>query len=89
MKLSKIFVIFLFVIISFNNNLNAQWEETSGPPNVEITSSLASFITNYGDTNLYAGTYVGGIFLSTNSGNNWNSIVGNWDNDNGGFTKKI
>ena len=88
MKLLEFYLLLFSLIILNGYLLNAQWEETSGPPHVEITSSLASFITDSGDTNLYAGINAGGIFLSTNNGDSWKSIVENWDYHNGGFTKK-
>ena len=68
MKLLEFYLLLFSLIILNSYLLNAQWEETSGPPHVEITSSLASFITDSGDTNLYAGTDVGGIFLQLTMG---------------------
>ncbi|MFZ0456492.1 MAG: T9SS type A sorting domain-containing protein [Ignavibacteriaceae bacterium] len=88
MKLLQFYLLLFSLLILNNYMLNAQWEETNGPPYIEITSSLATIITDSGDTNLYSGTYVGGVFLSTNSGDSWKNSVGNWDNNNGGFTKK-
>lgn len=85
-KVSKVIVIILLLVF---NTTRAQWEQTNGPLDVERTSSLAVLITNSGDTNLYAGTYEGGIFLSTNNGNEWESLVGeNWNTNTGSFTKK-
>jgi hypothetical protein len=85
------YTLFLMVLIFIwfaSSAIEAQWEPTNGPPNVEITSSLAAFTIDSGDTNLYAGTYHGGIFLSTDNGNNWRSLVGeNWTIDSGSFTK--
>jgi photosystem II stability/assembly factor-like uncharacterized protein len=60
-KLIKIF----FIITFYFSSMNAQWIRTYGPRNIAITS-LAS-----NGSNLFAGTGMGGIFISTNNGSGW------------------
>ncbi len=89
MQIFQSYLIKCLIIASIISTANAQWKQTSGPPHVEITSALASFTGDTSGTNIYAGTYSGGVFFSTNNGDSWESIVGkNWDNNTGSFTKK-
>ncbi|MGE5797339.1 MAG: hypothetical protein ACM34N_11180, partial [Ignavibacteria bacterium] len=54
------YLVLIFIWFA-SSTIRAQWEPTSGPPNVERTTSLASLVTDSGDTNLYAGTYDGEV----------------------------
>lgn len=49
-------------------NCFAQWQSTSGPSGAGVISSLA-----IKDTNIFAGTETGGVFLSTDKGVKWTS----------------
>jgi len=60
-----ILVMMVFIFIS-TNLLLSQWVQTNGP-----TGALISCFAVSGN-NLYAGTYSGKIYLSTNNGMNWN-----------------
>jgi hypothetical protein len=63
--------------------VDAQWKQTTGPW-TEVTYSLA-----VGDSLLYAGTYAGGVFLSSDYGDSWNEIDGGmFPSDDSGFTRK-
>lgn len=75
--LRRYFLVFVFTILTANL-LNAQWVATRGP--IEgIVLSLAVSTSETGDTNLYAGTWNGGVFHSTDKGYNWEEIDGgNW-----------
>jgi|GEM_PF-6964029 len=89
MKFYKLLLILCILSIFNISSTKAQRKQTNGPTYVEIISALAVLASNSGDTNLYAGTYRGGVFLSTNNGDSWESIVGkNWDSNTGSFTKK-
>ena len=63
------------LIASTINILNAQWIPTNGPME-SWTFSLAVGISKTGDTNLYAGSAMGCVFLSTNRGDTWTEIDG-------------
>jgi photosystem II stability/assembly factor-like uncharacterized protein len=56
------------VISSGSNQLMAQWVQTSGPEGGRI-SGFANI-----DTNLFAGTLGGGVFLSTDNGTSWTPV---------------
>lgn len=55
----------LAVTVLISNSLTAQWVQTNGP----YWSVIRCFATI--DTNLFAGTFGGGVFLSTNNGTRW------------------
>ena len=62
---------FLFVVFSIFTTVNplyAQWIQTNGPYGGEVYSFAVS------GTNLFAGTYNSGVFLSTNNGTNWSAV---------------
>ena len=61
---NKLIIIFFFITLCFPK-MDAQWVRTNGPRNIAITSLAAN------GNNLFAGTGMGGIFISTNNGNNW------------------
>jgi hypothetical protein len=82
------FLFAVFCLFTTTNPLNAQWSQTNGPL-TEVTYSLAVGINNAGDSILYAGTYRGGVFLSTNYGDNWVEIDGgNFSTGDTGFTRR-
>jgi len=90
MKSIQTFVlVFIFTIVTANL-LNAQWVAARGP--IEgIVRCLAVSTSETGDTNLYAGTWDGGVFHSTDNGYNWEEIDGgNWTEGifDSGFTWK-
>lgn len=53
-----------------------QWTQTNGPYGGSITALLVN------GTNLFAGTEGGGIFLSTNNGQNWTAVNNGLTNQN-------
>lgn len=59
-------LLIVFVTIAFKSN--AQWTQTNGPGGGNTMSFL------YDGGNLYAGSYLGGIFLSTNNGGSWSAV---------------
>jgi len=78
MKSIQTFVlVFIFTMLTANL-LTAQWVAANGP--IEgIVLSLAVSTSETGDTNLYTGTWNGGVFHSTDNGYNWEEIDGgNW-----------
>ena len=71
MKLvTKIFIFFLtiFFIILGNKKSIAQWVQTNGPGGGIV------FAFAVRDTNLFAGTYGGGVFMSANNGTSWTEV---------------
>src|SRR5712692_9817374 len=62
---------FLFAVFSLftnTNALHAQWIQTNGPYGAYVFTFAVS------GTNLFAGTYDGGVFLSTNNGTSWTAV---------------
>jgi hypothetical protein len=51
----------------------AQWVQTNGPYGGSV-SCFAVSPNEAGGTNLFAGTYGGGVFLSTNNGTSWTAV---------------
>jgi PKD repeat protein/photosystem II stability/assembly factor-like uncharacterized protein len=72
----KKFTILLTVLISVAVTTNAQWVSTNGP----IGSHIPCFALS--GTNIFAGTYGGGVFLSTNDGANWTAVNTGLNNNN-------
>jgi len=68
------FLVFILVILAVNA-AKAQWVPTNGPIEGR-TYMLAVGISSAGDTTLYAGTWNGGVFSSTDKGNSWSRIDG-------------
>jgi len=58
-------LVLMAIISSGSNQLIAQWVQTNGPYGGPTTCFAVS------DTNLFAGTQGGGVFLSTNNGTSW------------------
>jgi photosystem II stability/assembly factor-like uncharacterized protein len=68
-----VFALAFFLIVYctlYINNCSAQWVQTNGPYGGEVTSFC---YTNYG-TYLFAGTYYGGVFRSSNNGSTWEAV---------------
>jgi hypothetical protein len=64
--MKNILLILSFLI--YTNTVNAQWDKVNnGLKNLSIFSILVS------DSNIFAGTGGGGVFLSTDSGATWNT----------------
>ncbi len=60
------FCILVFIVVLFAHfALFAQWTRTNGPNGGMVTSVISM------DNILYAGTYGGGVFRSTDNGSNW------------------
>ena len=67
--MKKLFFVFAMLSIGFTGNLvQAQWVQTNGPYGGVIPCFAVS------GTNLFAGTYGGGVFLSTNNGTSWTEV---------------
>jgi photosystem II stability/assembly factor-like uncharacterized protein len=76
-SIQRYFLSYIFTV-SAANVMNAQWIPTNGPRE-GLTLSLAASVSNTGDTAIYAGTWNGGVFRTTNKGDNWTEIDGgNW-----------
>ncbi len=76
MKLHSL-LIFSIVVVLFTPKLtNAQWVPTQGPGGGTIVCLAVS------GSNVFAGTYSAGVFLSTNNGANWRAI-------NNGMTNSV
>ncbi len=61
-------LLFVFCLLAGSNPLLAQWIQTNGPQGDQIQCFAAS------GTNLFAGDYDGGVFLSTNNGTSWRAV---------------
>src|SRR5258707_14431885 len=59
------YLVAVLYLFTTTNPLLAQWVQSYGPYGGFVNSLAVS------DTNLYAGTYGGGVFLSTNNGASW------------------
>ena len=64
---TTLFTILLFTI--FSTIITAQWVQTSGPEGGAVP---ALFLDG---SNLFAGTYGGGIFRSTDGGTSWTQKI--------------
>ena len=86
--LRRYFLVFVVTMLT-TIALNAQWVRTNGP-HTERTLSLAIGINDKGDTTLYAGTFNGMVFLSTDYGDNWIKIAydTSFSSNNPGFSSK-
>ncbi len=63
----KVTASIIFILMLFNSNLFSQWIQT--PLNNEYVWSFASK-----DTEIFAGSGGGGIFLTTNNGTSWSKV---------------
>ena len=74
---------FTFAICAPLLSLQAQWVQTNGPYGGTIYSFAVSPASDgTGGTNLFAGTWGGGVFLSTDNGTSWSAV-------NSGLTKYL
>src|ERR1035437_6864780 len=58
----------LLLLIFSNQILQAQWVQTNGPGGGDIQCFAVS------GSNLFAGSFGGGVFLSTNNGTSWTAV---------------
>jgi len=86
--LRRYFLVSIFTMLTAIA-LNAQWVRTNGPKN-EVTMSLTVGSNNKGDTAIYAGTFRGEVFVSTDYGDNWSKIAydTSFSSNNPGFSSK-
>ncbi len=63
------FLFVVFCLFTSTNSLQAQWIQT-GPYGGDVNSFFVS------GTNIYAGAFGNGVFLSTNNGTNWSALPG-------------
>ncbi|HOZ82911.1 MAG TPA: hypothetical protein PKU82_08295, partial [Bacteroidia bacterium] len=63
----KNLIAIIFCLLIFET-VNAQWTQTNGPEGGDISSIVTD------GTNLYAGTYYGGVYRSSNNGQMWTAI---------------
>lgn len=70
--MKNIYYLFTISIVIFHSTLNAQWVQTNVPSGGMVTCLAAGL--NGASTNLFAGTYDAGIFLSTNDGTSWQAV---------------
>jgi ligand-binding sensor domain-containing protein len=68
------FLFVVFCLFTSTNPLHAQWIQTSVPYAGAVWSLAVS------GTNLFAGTYDGGVFLSTNDGTSWTAVNNGLEN---------
>ncbi len=71
-NLRSVLVLCLLSLL-LGGSVNAQWVQTNGPYGGEI-GCFAVSPNGAGGTNLFAGTHVGGVFLSTNNGTSWTEV---------------
>jgi hypothetical protein len=62
------FVLFLFAIALCGSQTDAQWVQTNGPYGGEVYSLVVS------GPNLFAATYGGSVFYSTDNGTSWTEV---------------
>ena len=68
MKTLRRMLVLVVFLLSSTSLLLAQWVQTNGP----IGGYVSSFVVS--GTDLFAGTDGGGVFVSTNNGENWRAI---------------
>ncbi len=69
-NLSYFFNLLLMIASAFNININAQWVPTERFP----SSGGGVFSLTSSGTNVFAGTFNGGVFLTTNGGTSWAEV---------------
>jgi len=73
----KKLILFLFALVCSINIINAQWVcVNNGLPSINFVDALAT-----SGTNIFAGSYGGGIYLSTNDGDLWTAVNTGLTND--------
>jgi hypothetical protein len=65
MKPYNLLLAAVWILVWPAQEIKAQWVQTNGPYGGTVNALVAS------GTNLFAGTYDGGVFLSTNNGTSW------------------
>ncbi|MGH7600078.1 MAG: regulator, partial [bacterium] len=66
--MKRLLSFFAIVVLLGAQSLQAQWIQTNGP----YGGYILCFAVN--GSNLFAGTFGGGVFLSTNNGTNWTAV---------------
>ena len=75
MKSSTIGFLSLFVALLFPFAAASQWVQTNGPEGGAICCFVTAPAENgTGVTNLFTGTYGGGVYLSTDNGSKWTAV---------------
>lgn len=65
--MKKHYTLFAGIVLTFSALISfAQWQPTAGPLGAGRTSSMAAK-----DSNIFAGTFTGGVFVSSDSGLTW------------------
>ena len=65
----KLFLLSLLVLVFSFQNLFAQWQKTNEPKD----SAVCLYINKL-NGNIYAGTYRGGVYLSSDNGGSWKAV---------------
>src|ERR1041385_9429238 len=69
MRALTIFVLLTLILLTATPSvLSAQWVQTNGPYGGDVSSFAIS------GTKIFAGTYGGGVYLSTNNGTSWTAV---------------
>ena len=68
MKTIKVPLYTVILLFSLNWSVNAQWSQTTIPTGFDVRSFSSM------GTNLFVGTYGGGVLLTTNNGINWTAV---------------
>jgi photosystem II stability/assembly factor-like uncharacterized protein len=63
------------IVVGLTNSVHAQWIPTNGPLE-GLAFSLAVGTTGAGDTSVFAGTFLGSVFRTSDNGNSWTEIDG-------------
>ncbi len=70
-------IMLLYISVAVNmDSLNAQWVQSNGPYGGDITCFAVD------STTIFAGTYSGGVFFSTNNGQSWTAAKAGLINTN-------
>src|SRR5450759_3571560 len=75
-KLFSLLFIYSVGMSFLSNTSQAQWVQANGP----YGGFVRCFLVN--GANLFAGTYGGGVFLSTNNGTSWTAVNSGLTNTN-------
>ncbi|MGD0338143.1 MAG: FG-GAP-like repeat-containing protein [Bacteroidota bacterium] len=68
MRVLRLIMFLSFMLLLQREAIHAQWQQTNGPYGGTISCFAVS------GTNLFAGTYFGGVFLSTDNGTSWSAV---------------
>jgi hypothetical protein len=75
MRTSRMVFLSCLLVLLIADTSPAQWVQTNGP----FGGTISAFASS--GTNLFAGAYPGGVFLSTNNGTNWTGVNSGLTND--------